>query len=772
MTLVGREERGSEGDPVRVGLFARFVIGVLFAVVLAIGPAQAQTSGVVREVVVEGTQRIEPETIRSYLLVREGDAFDPDRINRSLKALFATGLFADVAIRREGDALVVNVVENPVINRIAFEGNQRIDDEELEREISLRPRVIYTRSKVQNDVQRILTLYRRSGRFAATVDPKVIRLDQNRIDLVFEISEGERTEVSRIRFVGNHEFSDSRLREVVRTRETHWYTFFSSDDTYDPDRLTLDRELLRRFYLSEGYADFNVVSAVAELTPDRKSFFITFTVEEGPRYEIGDVGIEVGLKGVEKEALQDVVEMESGDWYSSAEVDKTVDNLVNRVGELGQPFVEVKPRVNRDRENKTIDVTFLVNEGPRIFVERIDIVGNVRTEDNVIRREFRLVEGDAFNASRLRRSRQRIQDLDFFEKVELEQVPGSAPDKTVVKVEVEEKSTGSFNIGAGFSSANGGLLDFSIRERNLLGKGQDLTLDAVLAQRLSRVQLSFTEPYFLDREVAAGFDLFHSRVDRQDESSYDITTTGGSLRMNYPLTENLRQGWRYTFKETKVEDVPSDASQFIKNEVGVEYLSEISHVLTYDRRDSRINPTEGYFIRNTTDLAGLGGDSQYLRDTLSGGKYFRLKDQWVLALTGEVGYIVGLGDDPGVRDRFYLGGDDLRGFETAGVGPRDITTDDALGGEWFYSSTAELTFPVGLPNEYGITGHVFTDIGSLGGGISSPIVKDTGSVRISVGVGVGWVSPLGPIGVDLGFPVLKEDFDETELFRINFGTRF
>lgn len=735
--------------------------------------AMAQSGGVIREIIVEGTQRIEPETIRSYLVVREGDQFENERVNRSLKALFATGLFADVTIRRQGDALVVAVVENPVINRIAFEGNNRIDDETLRNEITLRPRVIYTRSKVQNDVQRMLTLYRRKGRFGATVEPKVIRLEQNRVDLVFEVSEGDRTEVARIRFVGNKEFSDSRLREVVRTRETRWYNFFSSDDTYDPDRLTLDRELLRRFYLTEGYADFSVMSAVAELTPDRKDFFITFTIEEGPRYEFGKIGVNVGIKGMDADMLKDVVKIETGDWYDADAMDNTSDKLVTKVNELGQPFVEVKPRVNRDREKKTIDVDFMVNEGPHVYVERIDIVGNVRTKDEVVRREFRLVEGDAFNSARLRRSKQRIQDLNFFEKVEVEQVPGSAPDKTVVEVKVDEKSTGSFNIGAGFSSANGALLDFSIRERNLLGKGQDLGLTAILAQKLSQFEVSFTEPYFMDREIAAGFDLFHTRVDRQDESSYDSTTTGGTVRGGYPIGENLRQGWRYTLKQTKIQDVPSDASQFIKDEIGTEMLSEVSHVLTYDRRDSKIHPTEGYYIRNTTDLAGLGGDSRYVRNLVGAGQFFRLGDQWILALSGEAGYVFGIGDDPGLRDRFNLGGDSLRGFESWGVGPRDRLTEDALGGEWMYNASAQVTFPIGLPNEYGVTGHLFTDMGSLGGTTpSSPIIQDSGAIRVSIGFGIGWQSPLGPIGVDFGIPVLKEDFDQTESFRINFGTRF
>ncbi|MDH5749970.1 MAG: outer membrane protein assembly factor BamA, partial [Rhodospirillales bacterium] len=421
-----------------------------FALILAVtgfSPDRvlAQSGGTVREIVVEGAQRIEPATVRSYLLIQEGDLFSPSRIDRSLKSLFATGLFADVTMRRDKDALIVTVVENPVINRIAFEGNQRIEDNELEAEVILRPRVIYTRTKVQNDVKRLLTLYRRNGRFAATVEPKVIRLQQNRVDLVFEINEGRLTEIRKIRFVGNEHISDSRLKSEIRTTESRWYNFLTSDDTYDPDRLMLDRELVRRYYLSNGYADIKVTSAVAELTPDRKDFFITFTVEEGPLYTLGTIGSDVRLRGLDENQISESYQIKTGDEYNASKIDKTVEKLTTLIGTMGYAFVDIRPRIDRDRENKLINIVFEINEGPRVFVERIDITGNVRTVDDVIRREFRLVEGDAFNSAQLRRSRQRINNLNFFEKVSVEQTPGSQPDKTVIKVDVEEKSTGSLS---------------------------------------------------------------------------------------------------------------------------------------------------------------------------------------------------------------------------------------------------------------------------------------------------------------------------------------
>ncbi|MDP7650206.1 MAG: outer membrane protein assembly factor BamA [Rhodospirillales bacterium] len=726
-----------------------------------------------REIIVEGTQRIEPDTVRSYMLVQEGDLYNPERVDRSLKTLFATGLFADVSLRRKGDKLFVSVVENPVINRLAFEGNKRLKDEDLSAEVTLRPRVIYTRTKVQSDVNRILTLYRRSGRFSATVEPKVVQLAQNRIDLIFEIGEGDLTDVERIRFVGNKEFDDSRLREIIRTKESRWYRFFSSDDTYDPDRLTLDRELLRRFYLKNGFADNRVISAVAELTPNREDFFITFTVDEGARYRIGTVDVEARLRDLDPEGLRQNLELEEGEWYNADDIEDASDELADAVGDKGYAFVDVRPRIVRDRPNRTINITFEIGEGPRVFVERIDVTGNVRTLDKVVRREFRLVEGDAFNSTKLRRSKQRIQNLGFFEKVELEQVPGSASDKTVLNVDVQEKSTGALSFGIGFSSSSGALLDFGIRERNLLGRGQDLNLKFTAAQRKSEIDLSFTEPYFLDREVSAGFDVFSLSADLQDTSSHDLETLGTSLRIGYSITENIKQGWKYTIKQTDVTDVDSSASQFIKSQEGTELLSEISHSLTYDLRDNRLDPTEGHFARLTTDLAGLGGSTRYIRNRLDGGKYFLLGDELVLGLTSTAGYILGIGKDVNLADRFFGGGNEVRGFADAGLGPRDSSTKDALGGEWMYAASAELVFPIGLPNELGIKGKVFTDLGSSGKlSPSGTDVQDSGALRASIGTGISWTSPFGAIGIDVGIPVLKESFDEIENIRFNFGTKF
>ncbi|MDA0675174.1 MAG: outer membrane protein assembly factor BamA [Proteobacteria bacterium] len=764
--------------------FAWLLCAVLMLVGGALMPAaptfaQIAAAGRIGEIVVEGAQRIDAATVRSYLLIQEGEPFDPDRLDRSLKSLFATGLFADVTFRREGQTLVVNVVENPIINRIAFEGNRRLDDDALNAEVTLKPRVIYTRTKVQSDVNRILTLYRRSGRFSATVELKVIQLPQNRVDLAFEINEGPVTRVENIRFIGNQTYSDGKLREAIRTKESRWYRFLSSDDTYDPDRLTLDRELLRRFYLRQGYADFRVVSAVAELTPDQSAFYITITVDEGNPYTYGDINVAAKLRDLKPDQLQDKVELEAGERYDADAVEKTVDRLTDAVGELGYAFVEVRPRIERDRENRKINIAFEVEEGPRVFVERIDILGNVRTIDNVVRREFRVVEGDAFNSAKLRRSRQRLQNLDFFKTVNVERVPGSAPDKTIITVDVEEKSTGALTFGVGYSTNVGGLLEVGLRERNVLGRGYDVRLNGRLSVRRSQVDLSLTDPYFLDREIAAGIDLFRTENDLQQGKFYDqlklydMVQYGMALRAAYPITEDLRQDWRYMISQTEIQNVTARASTLIREQEGKSLLSQVTHSLIYDQRDSKIQPREGYFVRVTNDVAGLGGDVHLLRNRLDGGQYFPFEGDYVLALTGRVGYVLGLGEDVPFIQRFNLGGDNLRGFETNGAGPRDISTSDALGGEWMYDGTAQVSFPIGLPNELGLRAHVFTDVGSTGGvSPTRPYVRDTGTPRVSAGVGLEWATAFGLIVIDLALPVIKEDFDKTEIFRLNFGTRF
>ncbi len=752
-------------------------------------------AGTVANIQVVGTQRIEPETVRSYLRIQPGDPWDDEKMNESLKALFATGLFADVRLSRVGNTLVVKVVENPIINRIAFEGNKKLDDKELTAEIQLRPRVVYTRTRVLSDVRRILDLYRRHGRFGATVEPKIIQLSENRVDLVFEINEGEFTGIRSINFVGNKEFSENKLRGVISTKESRWYRFLSTDDSYDPDRLTYDRDLLRKFYLTEGYADFRVLSAVAELTPERNGFIITFTLDEGHRYRFGKIAVNIKLKGLPASAVLPLLTVHSGDWYNAGQVEKSISVLTDTLGDRGYAFVEVKPDITRNQKTHTIDITFDVQEGPRVYVERIDIVGNVRTLDKVIRREFQLVEGDAFNTEKMQRSQQRIKNLGFFKKVQVTNAPGSAPDETVVTVEVEEQSTGSLSLGLGFSTSDGPLADINIHESNFLGRGQDLRLGAVVSFRSQQIDLSFTEPYFLNKNIAAGFDIFEIKTSPTASffsgviPPYQQFSYGGALRAGYQITDNLRQTLTYTARSDTIEDIQSDASLFIALQQGEHLTSQVGQVLLYDRRDDRLNPTSGYFASIGNDFAGVGFGVDYVRSKVNFGYYYSVAPEWVLSFTGEAGAINGWnGQQVLLQDRFFVGGDNLRGFQDAGIGPRDSVTDDALGGQDYYVGSVSLGVPLGLPKELGLSGRVFSDFGSLmnlypttlnltpaqlatTGGIQ-PVVEQSSAIRVSAGVGVSWQSPVGPIRLDLALPIKKASFDQTQFFRVSFGTKF
>jgi outer membrane protein insertion porin family len=758
-------------------------------------PSAGPNLGTITDIKIQGLERIEPETVRSYLLLQSGDPWDPERVDGSLKALFATGLFADVKLDRQGNTLVVHVVENPIINRIAFEGNDKLSDKDLNGEIQLRPRVVYTRTRVQNDVTRILELYRRHARFAATVEPKIIQLPENRVDLIFEINEGPSTGVRSINFVGNKEFSDSTLRGVVDTKESRWYRFLSNSDTYDPDRITYDRELLRKYYLAEGYADFRVVSAVAELTPDRDGFIVTFTVDEGERYKFGKVDVDIKLKDLPKETVLPLLTVQSGDWYNADAVEKSISTLTDALGNRGYAFVEVKPQITRHRDERTIDITFNVQEGPQVYVERIDIVGNVRTLDKVVRREMRLVEGDAFNTNKLQRSKERIKNLGFFKKVETATAQGSAPDKTVVTVEVEEQSTGELSLGAGFSTTDGPLADITLRERNFLGRGQDIRIGTVVSFRSQQVDLSYTEPYFLDSNIAAGFDLFEIKTSPTASFFSGVTPVyqqfsyGGSLRAGYQLTDNLRQTLKYTARSDDITDVQSDASLFIALQQGTHLTSSLGQVLLYDRRDNRADPTSGWYASLGNDFAGIGFGVQYIRNKISGGYYYSIAPGWVLGVTGEAGDIFGWGGQPVLlQDRYFVGGDNLRGFAPAGIGPRDVISDDALGGNKYYVGSVQLGVPLGLPKELGITGRVWTDFGTLwsndqknlvltpaelalNNGVQ-PQIADNPALRVSSGVGVSWASPVGPVRIDLGVPIRRESYDKTQFFRVSFGTKF
>ncbi len=756
-------------SPARVGALAAFLAVLAFS-----DMARAQDArGPVSAIRVEGSERIEPETVRSYMTFEAGATITEADLDESLKRLFETGLFADVSVRREDNAVVVRVVENPIINRIAFEGNLRIDDEILRDEITLRPRVVYTRSRVQADLLRVIEIYRSSGRFAARVVPKVVQLPQNRVNLIFEIHEGSPTDVRLITFIGNTRFSDGELREAIQTRESGFFSFFSGGDLYDPDRLAFDRELLRRKYLNAGYADFRVASAVAELTPDQDAFFITFTVEEGQRYRFGKIGVTSGLRDLDVSQLAEVVRIAEGDPYSAEDIEDATTTLTEAAGRAGYAFIAVKPETKRDRESRRIDVSFEIEEGPRVFVERIDVRGNLRTEDRVIRREFRLVEGDAFNSDYIRLARRNLRNLGYFEEVEIKNVRGSAPDRTVIEVTVRERATGEVSFGGGYSTAVGAVADIVLRERNLLGKGQDARVRAQLAQREQQLELNFTEPYFLDRRLSAGFDVFSTARDYQEQSSFDQETVGFSLRMAYPLAQDLRQRWRYTLRRDNITGIPDNAARVISEQEGAAVLSSVGHAVVYDSRDSRFSPREGILASIDHDLAGIGGQVRFLKTEVRGSLFVPITDSLTGSATLGSGYVYGLGEDIRILDRFFLGSDEVRGFALSGASPRDLQTGDAVGGNWYYAGSFGLSFPLGLPNDAGIRGRTFVDYGSSGltEGKDAGIAADSG-IRAAGGVGLTWASVLGPMNIDFAWPIRKEEHDETQLVRFSFGTRF
>ncbi|WP_374763917.1 outer membrane protein assembly factor BamA [Yunchengibacter salinarum] len=744
-------------------------------------PVQQRQLPTIQQINVVGTERIEPATIASYLTVRAGDPFNPEKLDQSLKNLVATGLFSDVELIENNGALVVRVVENPIINRVIFEGNDRLDRDELMEEVRLRPRMVFTRAKVRADVSRMLNLYRTSGRFAAIIEPKVVQQAQNRVDVVFEIQEGPETKVSKINFIGNKKYSDGDLRDVLATKESRWWKFFTSNDTFDPDRLAYDQQVLRQFYLNEGYADFRVISAVSELTPDREDFFITFTVEEGEIYEFGKLEVESEIRDVEGKAFRNFLRMREGMTYNAEAIEQTVESLTNAAGLLGYAFVDVRPQIRRERDSRKINITFLIENAPRVYVERINIAGNVRTLDRVIRREFRLQEGDAFNSALVRRSENRLNRLNFFREVEIEQSRGSAPDRMVIDVKVEEQSTGQLNIGAGFSSLENFIFDFNISQENLLGKGQSLRLGLRLSGTTQQIDLGFTEPYFMGRAVSAGFNIFANRTDAtRFGGNFSIIqeqeALGASIRLGFALTEFWSLSTRYTVRSDRTdaneslllntfnnflnnirpgEDATEEERQealerfdlngdgeinefdFDTNNNGVLDTSELAvgsgfsaltfqntlqsivgYTIGFDTRNSIIRPTRGKSFFFSQDIAGVGGDVRYVRSRVNYDSYYSPFSGWTFRLGGEAGFIDGLDQEVRVTDRFFIGGPRMRGFDNAGIGPGTFTV-----GQEQSSPQGGRAFYIGRAELFFPLGE-----GALEMGINSSVFIDVGSL--------------------------------------------
>ncbi|HET9629655.1 MAG TPA: outer membrane protein assembly factor BamA [Novosphingobium sp.] len=725
---------------------------------------------IIQRINVTGNQRLEPDTVLSYIRLRPGQPYSEAAADQALKDLFATELFADVQVRQEGGVVTIQVKENPVINRIVFEGNKRLKEEKITPEIKLAPRQIFTRSKVRADVARIIELYKRQGRFAATVEPKMVQLDQNRVDIVFEISEGPKSKVRQINIIGNKVFSDGELRSEMVTKQARSFRFMSSRTSYDPDRMAYDQQKLRQFYLTKGYADFRVISAVAELTPDKHDFIITYVVEEGKRYKFGDVKVESQLRDFDGEALSKRLPMKKGDWYNAKLVEDTIDKLNQTAGNYGYAFADVRPAYDRNKDDLTMGITFQIAEAPRVYVERIDVNGNTLTQDKVVRREFRLAEGDAFNSLQVKRSTNRIKSLGYFqEKFEVEQKPGSAPDRIVLEANVEEKPTGELQLSAGFSSIESFIFQASIQQRNFRGRGQTVGISGSYSRYSKSVELSFTEPYVFDRNVSFGGNIYRrdynsfNYLNANRNDLYKQATTGFQLRLGIPLTEYLSLVGRYTLNFDKVTldqatyysngvCDPALAGRYLCDAIGSRSSSILGTSLIYDTLDNRARPTRGNSASISADFAGLGGSVKYLRFRGNAAKYWPLGKGFVFSVSAEAGAIKALQkryDSTGARvedvyltDRFYLGEPDIRGFDIRGIGPRilrkpvdtasptgfsenrDTWQDDALGGKYYYQGRAELEIPLGSgAREMGIRPSIFADVGAVWG-IRQPVLND------------------------------------------------
>ncbi len=839
--------------------------------------AAPEAAGVIRSIAVKGSQRLEPPTIISYSGLTPGQTYTAETLDQALKDLYATELFTDVVITgAETGNLVITVQENPVINRIVLEGNKRLKDDKISPEIQLKPREIFTRSKVRADVDRIIELYKRQGRFAARVEPKIVKLDQNRVDLIFEIYEGPVSKVRKINIIGNDAFGDGRLVKEMYTRQAGGILgFLKSNDSYDPDRLAADQQKLRAFYLTQGYADFRVVSALAELTPDRRDFIITYVIEEGPRYKFGTVEAQSALRDLPKEKVMELVDVHPGEWFNAKTVEDTVTSLNELAGNLGYAFADISPAYTRNADARTMDVTFRVGETPRVYVERVDINGNTVTHDKVVRREFRVNEGDAFNALKIKRSQDRIQSLGYFqENIEVKQSEGSATDRVVLGVDLEEKATGQLQFSAGYSSLEKFLVSLAVQQTNFRGMGQMLDAGVSWSRYSKSISAGFTEPYLFDKQILLGGQLFRrdynsfNFIGGSRNTTYKQVSTGGGLRLGFPLTEYMTYGIRYSLTQDQVslskalyftdpdgtgpleaECDPLKAGRYLCDEIGNRLTSSIGHSLAYDDTDG-IHPTRGQRFTFSQDFAGLGGDVRYVRTRADATKYKSFGGGWILSGHLEGGYIYALQKGPGpgrdpirLTDRFF--GSQMRGFDIRGIGPRIIRipydatgalTDvdlnnvnaktsnggrlvsDALGGHAYYMGRIELEVPTSSGvRSLGLRPSAFVDVGSVWGlktpnlidipGTCNPtdftsgnpqIILDPGQVatdcpatgyvfspgfkevflgnsakpRLAIGIGVNWVSPFGPLRIDIAKALLSQKGDDTKLFSFNVGTQF
>lgn len=842
------------GLRLRGGLLATLIMfgAPVVAPIGAIFVSSSALAQTVQSISVEGNRRVEVETIRSYFKPGPGGRLDQGAIDDGLKALIETGLFQDVKINRgAGGQIVVSVVENPVIGRIAFEGNKKIKDEQLTAEVQSKARGTFSRAMVQSDTLRIAEIYRRSGRYDVTVTPEIIEQPNNRVDLVFTVNEGAKTSVKSIEFIGNTAFSSYRLRDVIKTHESNLLSFLSSGDIYDPDRVEADRDLIRRFYLKNGFADVQVVAALTEYDPEKKGFNVTFKIEEGQQYRVGTVDFRTSIANFDPSSLRSFSRVNVGSLYNVESVEKSVEDMQIEASRRGYAFAVVRPGGDRNFDAHTVAVVFNIDEGPRTYIERINIRGNTRTRDYVIRREFDLSEGDAYNRALVDRAERRLKNLDYFKTVKITTEPGSSSDRVVLIVDLEEKSTGDFSVSGGYSTTDGALAEVSVSERNLLGRGLFAKASVTYGQYARGYSLSFVEPYLLDYRVALGLDLYQRTQLSNNYISYGTKTLGFSPRLGFSLREDLSLQLRYSIYRQEIT-LPSylancnnvlgssafnpspafinattgvdpslsgnlgcysdgEASLPVRKELanGKTLTSALGYTLTYNTLDNNKNPTDGLLIDFRQDFAGVGGDVSYLK-TVADAKYYQsLVSDLVGIVHLQGGILNKIGNnDLRMLDHFQMGPNLVRGFAPNGIGPRDLNpfgTQDALGGTKYWGASLELQMPFWfLPKEVGLKGAVYADAGGLfdyqgptswtgptgtnevnlpgcipstrnpvSAGTCTGLVYDNGNVvRSSVGVGLIWASPFGPLRFDYAVPLTKGKNDRTQEFRFGGGTSF
>jgi outer membrane protein insertion porin family len=754
-------------------------LGVISLTSVAAEPAQPSRD----LIVVEGNRRVDSETVRSYFHATPDGRFDDAARDAALKALIATGLFDKVSIDRSGERLIVHLSEAPVLDRVAFEGNKKVKDADLSAAIASKPRGALQRATVQADVNGIIEAYRHVGRDDVRVEPEIIDRGNGRVDLIYAVTEGAKTTVRQINFTGNHVFGKRQLNAVIKTSATNVLSFLTGGDVYDPDRIAQDREQLRLYYRSKGYADANVVSASAEYDPAIKGFALTFTIDEGPLYLFGDVSVSCDIPGLDCGKLRRLPLARTGAVFDGNALDKTTEVLAVEMAKLGYPFARATPRLDRDAAAQRIGITFVIDQGPRTYVERIDIHGNTRTRDYVIRREFDIAEGDAYNKTLIDRAERHLKNLNYFKTVKISNKPGSTPDRVVLDVEAIDQSTGDINIAGGYSTTDGALVELKVGERNLYGSGKNVQATFTYGQYARGIDLAASEPYFLGTKVAAGIELFGRQNDATSYQSYASTVYGGTLQLGTPINEQLGVQWRYSLYNQNITLVPNGSGLIPSLPIqqaaaaGPAWVSSIGSTATYSTLDNTKSPTSGIKSQLSQDLAGLGGDVKFQRTTEDVRYYKSLNSDLVGMVRAQGGYVTGWGGQQApLMNNFFGGPTMVRGFAPYGFGPRDLTpgtTMDNVGGSMYWATTAELQSAIpGVPDEYGLRASAFVDAGSVfrySGSTASLQVANKNVVRSSVGAGLTWASPFGALTVDYAVPLTKAAYDVVQPLRFSAG---